>query len=85
MSFTSWREHISIQMEHNEDSWDNFVACAPKDIEWDSLFEDRWGLPDPFTLWTKDWVYFPVCRDSDEWVACVPRNPSEYIRGHVGV
>ena len=38
----------------------------------------------PFTAWTKDRVYFPVCYDGSEWVESVPRNFPGSVTEHVG-
>lgn len=52
----------------------------------DREFYDGYGSSrgEPSTLWTQDWVYFPVVHDGMEWVASVPRNPCKEVTAHVG-
>lgn len=38
----------------------------------------------PFTLWTKDRIYFPVQYDGSEWISSVPRNPCDESTEHQG-
>ena len=38
----------------------------------------------PFTVWTKGFVYFPVCFGGEEWVGCVPRHPNGVPTKHQG-
>lgn len=65
--------------EGDPDPLDN-KACL------DHQFHDGYGGEEglPFTLWTKERVYFPVVYDGSEWVASVPRNPNGEATEHVG-
>lgn len=97
----NWREMITEVMKNNDDSWDevvmanisrNEVACWGEDEEaalptFDTEFDSGYGGTEGgyFTVWTKSFVYFPVCYDGAEWVGSVLRNPIEgYTRSHVG-
>ena len=79
----TWRELITEDMENNSDSWDNIESIQPTlnandpepwiDKEFDTEFGSTEGTP--FTIWTKQWIYFPVQYDGSEWVESIPRHP----------
>jgi hypothetical protein len=54
--------------------------------ELDRAFDTGYGGEEgvPFTAWSDDWVYFPVCYDGAEWVGYVPRNPCSIKTKHWG-
>lgn len=62
------------------------IACtlSPAAMSWpfDSGFGGTCG--EPFTAWTRDRVYFPVCYDGAEWVGSAPRHPCDEATEHVG-
>ena len=80
MSNNTWREEIG------KDVLEQMVAIYPKDLDLDKKFDAGYGSPEgePFTLWTKDRVYFPICYDGAEWVCSVPRNPCDIATEHMG-
>ena len=86
MTITTWRERISVAMNGVKDDWQNVVACTLDDNGLDKKFDDDFGGPEgePFTLWTKDNVYFPVEYDGSEWATSVSRNPNNQKTVHVG-
>jgi hypothetical protein len=72
--------------EYNE-KWEDVVSYVPDDGKWlDYLFDDTYGSieGEPFTLWTKGRVYFPMVFDGSEWVASISRNPDGVITKHLG-
>ena len=83
---TTWREQISRAMEANKDSWQDVEANTLAKQQETTLFDDGFGCVEgvPFTLWTKNFVYFPVVYDGAEWVGSVPRNPNGVATPHVG-
>ena len=87
MSHTTWRKEITSEMVALGESWADVVACTLTEAGLDREFKNGYGGTNgqPFTLWTKDRVYFPACYDGMEWVASVSRaldgKPTEHIGG----
>lgn len=83
---TTWRKHITDEMERIGDTWADVVQYTLTDEELDVEFDDGWGGTEgkPFTLWTKRRVYFPVMYDGAEWCGSVSRNPDGQPTDHVG-
>lgn len=56
---------------------------APALHEW---FDDDYGGTEgqPFTAWSANWVYFPICYDGREWIGKAPRHPCDYSCKHQG-
>ena len=79
MSDVTWKQLIEEEMEDNQDTWDDVVDWKT-DIDkdstswWDIEFSSSFGIAEgnPFLLWTKRFVYFPVVYDGSEWVGSVP-------------
>lgn len=86
MSKTTWRHGIKRAMRDNGESWGDVVDCTLTDEQLDVEFNDGYGGTEgePFTLWTKRRVYFPVVYDGAEWVGSVPRNPNGERTNHHG-
>jgi hypothetical protein len=83
---TTWRKEMDDMFKDESDSWDKVVLCTLSDDELDREFDDGYGGEEglPFTIWTEEYVYFPVCYDGSEWVGRVPRNPNGKATEHVG-
>jgi len=82
---TTWRELIYEEMKNQNESWADVVSHTEFDL--DRKFYGGYGISEgePFTLWTKKRVYFPVVYDGMEWVSSVPRSPrSKEVTRHVG-
>lgn len=82
-------DNDTIEWESEDDSADSTVqgATDPADETWfNAPFDGGYGSPEgcPFTLWTVDFVYFPICYDGAEWVGSAPRNPRNEASGHQG-
>jgi len=82
---TNWKKEIEARMKLNYDRWIDVEAFtpveafAPTSPWWLVEFDDEFGgiqVP-PFTLWTKHFVYFPICYDELKWCGSVPRNPCD--------
>jgi hypothetical protein len=82
----TWRDLITRAMDESGDDWTKKVHMVPMTLDLDNEFDDGYGGTEgaPFTLWTVDRVYFPVCYDGSEWVASVPRNPCNKVTSHIG-
>lgn len=85
----TWRELIKDEMESRGDTWGASTICTLDDDGLDKKFDSGFGGSEgePFTLWTDNYVYFPVVYDGAESCGSVPRNPG-YPHGtpnkHVG-
>lgn len=64
----------------------DIISYTLTEEELDIPFDDGYGGTEgkPFTLWTKNRVYFPVQYDGAEWVDSVPRNPCDEATKHLG-
>ena len=94
--FTTWpRLFVDFFKESKVKDKIEFVAVGENLLTWRQAlknkqfiawFDDGFGGVEgvPFTAWSKDWVYFPVCYDGAQWVLRVPRNPCTHITEHVG-
>jgi hypothetical protein len=75
---TTWRKLISKEMTIRGDSWDEVEQAEISEEELDVEFYEGFGGAEgvPFTLWTKDRVYFPHEYDGSESVRSVSRDPN---------
>jgi hypothetical protein len=82
----TWRKLIEERMVNVGDSFLNIESTTLTEDQLDTVFDCGYGGSQgcPFTVWTKNYVYFPVVYDGAEWVACVPRNPNGKATKHVG-
>lgn len=82
----AWRELITVALDSACESWDDVVECSLSEDELDTEFDEDFGLVEgkPFTLWTKNRVYFPVAYDGSEWVGSASRNPDKKHTEHIG-
>ena len=83
---TTWRKLLVGAMEETKDSFADIESSTLTEGELDTEFDNGYGLSEgvPFTVWTKNHVYFPAVYDGAEWVAAVPRNPNGHATNHVG-
>jgi len=70
------------KVEENGDSLEDIVGSTLTYKEIASKC-DTDNLP-AFTVWTKEWVYFPATYDGSEWIDSVRRNPSLTPTDHIG-
>jgi hypothetical protein len=81
----SWRELIEDQLMAIGLSWNDIESIAGEE-GMDLRFYSGYGGTEgtPFTVWTSDWVLFPICYDGAEWVGKAPRNPNGVAMEHQG-
>ena len=81
---TTWNKEIALEMSRYDETMDDVVGKTK--FDGDRKFYDGYGSSEgePFTLWTKDRVYFPGVYDGAEWVSSVPRNPCDEATSHIG-
>ena len=86
MAKTCWKDLISEEMEEEKESWRDVVRCTLSKEDLLAEFDNDYMVSQgkPFTLWTKERVYFPAVHDGAERVASVPRNPCDKATDHVG-
>ena len=78
----NWRKMIKDVLPVGE----TIIACTISDEELDREFDDGYGGSEgaPFTAWSENWVFFPICYDGAEWVGRAPRNPCDISMIHQG-
>ena len=83
---TNWREDLTEVLAENGETWADVESHTLTESQLEARFFHGFGLTSgvPFTLWTKNRVYFPACYDGSEWVASVARNPDGKATEHVG-
>jgi len=81
----TWREEITETFEETGDKFED-LEITLTDKQLDCEFDDGYGGTEgmPFTAWSKDFVYFPVCYDGSESVGYVARNPNGKATHHQG-
>ena len=84
--FTTWRAELKDALENNKETFEDIVSNTMTDKDMDRPFDDGYGGPEgcEFTVWTNNYVYFPVCYDGSESVGSVPRNPNGKSTDHLG-
>lgn len=82
----NWRELIGAEMAGHDETWKDIVSITLTDRELSKKFDSGYGAEEgkPFTAWTKNRVYFPICYDGAEWCGSVSRNPDGQPTHHQG-
>ena len=82
----TWKELITEEMHRRNDGWENVVDTTLTAEGLNEEFNSGYGGAEgvSFTLWTKNYVYFPAQYDGSEWCASVPRNPNGESTDHIG-
>ena len=83
---TTWRKLLEEEFQIQNDSWKNIVMMAPSDGKWlDYYFDNDSNVIEgvPFTVWTKNRVYFPLSFDGSEWVGSVSKIPNGIATAHL--
>lgn len=82
----SWGNMIALEMSENGETSADIEASTLDDAGLAKTFDTGYGGPkgEPFTVWTKGRVYFPVVYDGAEWVSSVSRNPDGNPTDHIG-
>jgi YD repeat-containing protein len=75
---TTIRQQLNQEIELNYDSWDNLEGSTLTDDQLDKEIDYRllYFECEPFTVWTKSFVYFPVSYDGQNTIGSVSRNPN---------
>jgi hypothetical protein len=83
---SNWKKMLVGEMEEFGDSLLNIESNTMTEEEMDKDFDAGYGGTEgiPFTVWTKDRVYFPICYDGAEWVGSVSRHPDGQPTDHQG-
>ena len=83
---TTWRKELDEALARNKEAWGDVDGSTLTETQLDAEFYPGYGGAEgcPFTLWTKNRVYFPAVYDGMEWVASTPRNPNGQATPHVG-
>lgn len=83
---TTWKKSIMERMNLNAETWSDVESCTLSEEQLNIKFDNGWGNEEglPFTVWTKNHVYFPVCYDGSEWCGSVSRNPDGKPTSHQG-
>lgn len=86
MASTTWKHLIEQELTAQDESWSDVIHSTLTEEELNKRFDCSFGSAegDPFTLWTKKRVYFPVEYDGSEWCESVPRTPCDEKVQHVG-
>lgn len=82
----NWKSLLSEALLQNGETWDDVVSNTMSDREMEDYF-DSWNGGDescPFTIWTTDNVYFPLCPGCAGWIGSVSRTPNGKPTKHRG-
>ena|SRR3990172_3728886 len=76
-SVRSWKDMLNSALKRNGESWSDVVFNTMAEEEMAKKFYTGFGIVEgcPFTVWTKNSVYFPLQYEGSEWVGRVSRNP----------
>ena len=82
----NWKDMLTEALSGNGETWDDIGSSTLSEEELNRKFDLGYGGTEgaPFTVWTKDRVYFPVCYDGTEWVGSVARHPDGKPTEHQG-
>lgn len=82
----NWKTLLDETLKENGDSWDNIEANTMTEVDMAKKFDSGYGGINgcPFTMWTKRYVYFPICYGGAEWVGSVSRHPDGKATYHHG-
>lgn len=85
-SLTNWKEMIEFEMKGHQETFEDVVECTLSEEQLIKNFDCGYGGTEgePFTAWTTNRVYFPICYDGAEWVESVSRNPDGKPTHHFG-
>ena len=86
MENTNWKEDLTEAMQQHGETWADVESHTLTEEQLNSRFDHGYGGTEgtPFTLWTKQRIYFPWQYDGSEGVTSVSRNPDGKATEHVG-
>jgi hypothetical protein len=82
----NWETLLGEALKRHGESFADIESNTLTEEEMVKKFDAGYGGIEgaPFTVWTKNYVYFPVCYDGSEWVGSVSRNPDGKPTKHKG-
>lgn len=82
----TWKILLQDTMKDNGETLSDLVANTLTNEQMLEEFSVDYGSTagTPFTAWSENYVYFPICYDGSEWVGSVARNPNGQPTGHQG-
>ena len=82
---TSWKKLFIKQFQETGDTFDTLTTTLSEE-QMNDTFNPGYGGTNgaPFTAWSEQWVYFPICYDGAEWIGKVRRNPCDIATDHQG-
>ena len=85
-NYDCWKELLSFAMAKYDETLGDIQSSTLTDAEMDRKFKPSYGIVEgaPFTVWTTNRVYFPICHSGVEWVGSVSRNPDGEPTRHQG-
>jgi hypothetical protein len=83
---TTWYTLLTAALSSVNEGWEDVESSTLSTTQLHTEFDNGYGTSngEPFTMWTKHRVYFPVVYDGAEWASSVPRNPCNIATDHVG-
>ncbi len=83
---TNWKSLLISEMQDQKETLDDIESNTMTQKEMNKKFDNGYGGTSgiPFTVWTANTVYFPICYDGAEWVGSVSRNPDGIPTDHQG-
>lgn len=82
----NWKTMLGYALKGHGESWEDVEANTMTEEEMAKGFDAGFGGTEgcPFTVWTRNTVYFPICYDGAEWVGSVSRHPDGEPTSHQG-
>lgn len=86
---TTWRKLLTMEMDFHDETLSDMVGSnnLHLDVKFNAEFDDGKSEGKPFTVWSKERVYFTCEYDGLRWVDSLSRNPcsedSEHISGSI--
>lgn len=86
MEMENWKAMLEYEMRKRGECLDDIEANTMTEEQMAERFDSGFGGIEgcPFTVWTKNTVYFPICYDGAESVGSVSRNPDGKPTDHLG-
>ena len=83
---SNWKEMLIDEMKKRGETLADIEANTMTEVEMTKEFDSGFGGIEgiPFTVWSKNTIYFPICYDGAEWVGSVSRNPDGKPTDHHG-
>ena len=84
----NWKKLLETAMQERGETLADLVSTTLSDEDMTTEFygghkAEQEGVP--FTAWSENTVYFPVCYDGSEWVGSVSRHPDGKSTPHQGL